>query len=224
MFPIDCYRCNNNFNTMTRFLLKLLVAYLYVTNAIGETYRDEECPECEYEDVKPIQVSKQTGYSSPSKKTKSHKSKSATPKQTDSLPTMQEDSQNVDDDAVLWDAYVLELHKKHDKGKPCLYFKLPNMMTMLMVLIVCFYVFKTGRNLKVQRCLKIPSRLRNQIIMISPTTMPTIFPMTTPSHGIYTYLERNRKKKTRVSLITCFIIITPWILPLLSGKTDLSYF
>lgn len=100
---------------MTRFLLKLLVAYLYVTNAIGETYRDEECPECEYEDVKPIQVSKQTGYSSPSKKTKSHKSKSATPKQTDSLPTMQEDSQNVDDDAVLWDAYVLELHKKHDK-------------------------------------------------------------------------------------------------------------
>jgi Selenoprotein P, N terminal region. len=100
---------------MIRYLLKLLVAYLYVTNAIGETYRDEECPECEYEDVKPIQVSKHTGYSSPSKKAKSHKSKSATSKQTDSFPTMQEDSQNVDDDAVLWDEYVLKLHENTTK-------------------------------------------------------------------------------------------------------------
>jgi hypothetical protein len=117
-FPIiDYHRCNNNFNTMTRYLLTLIIGYLYATNVIGETYRDEECPECEYDDAKPIQVSNHVGYSGSVKLPKGSKSKSGTPKQTDSLPTPEQDEKTIEDDSVLWDQYVSKLYKKHDKGK-----------------------------------------------------------------------------------------------------------
>lgn len=105
---------------MTRqyFLKLFVIAVISATNVIGETYRDAECPECEYGDVKHIQISTHSGHSGTVKQPKSPKSKSKkqSQTQTDTLPALGLDSFTVDDDTELWEKYVSTLKKKRDKG------------------------------------------------------------------------------------------------------------